>query len=58
MDDPVIFLEPTKLYRLFKQEIPEGIYEVPIGKANVYRPGDDLTIITWGTMVPVVKECC
>ena len=56
MDDPVIFLEPTKLYRLFKQEVPDNQYEVPIGKANVVRPGGDLTIVTWGTMVPVVKN--
>ena len=56
MDDPVIFLEPTKLYRLFKQEIPDDPYEVEIGKANIVKPGDDLSIITWGTMVPVVKS--
>lgn len=56
MRDPVLFLEPTKLYRLFKQEVPENMYEVEIGKANVVREGDDLTIITWGTMVPVVKN--
>ncbi len=56
MDDPVIFLEPTKLYRLFKQEVPDNQYEVPIGKANVVRQGGDLTIVTWGTMVPVVKN--
>lgn len=56
MDDPVVFLEPTKLYRLFKQEVPENMYEVPIGKAATVQEGDDLTIITWGTMVPVVKN--
>lgn len=56
MNDPVVFMEPTKLYRLFKQDIPEGVYEVPIGKANILQEGDDLTIITWGTMVPVVKN--
>ncbi len=56
MNDPVVFLEPTKLYRLFKQEVPEDMYEVPIGKANIVKPGDDLTIVTWGTMVPVVKN--
>ncbi len=56
MNDPVVFLEPTKLYRLFKQDIPEGPYEVEIGKANIVQKGDDLTIITWGTMVPVVKN--
>ncbi|VVB77395.1 1-deoxy-D-xylulose-5-phosphate synthase [uncultured archaeon] len=56
MNDPVLFLEPTKLYRLFKQEVPEEAYEVPIGKANVVREGSALSIITYGTMVPVVKE--
>lgn len=56
MDDPVIFLEPTKLYRLFKQEIPDGMYEVPIGKAAVIGEGDNLTVITYGTMVPIVKD--
>jgi pyruvate/2-oxoglutarate/acetoin dehydrogenase E1 component len=55
-NDPVVFLEPTKLYRLFKQEIPDTMYEVPIGKANVLQAGDDLTIVTHGTMVPVVKN--
>ena len=56
MDDPVVFLEPTKLYRLFKQDIPEESYEIPIGKANIVSEGDKLTIVTYGTMVPVVKE--
>ena len=56
MDDPVLFLEPTKLYRLFKQEVPEEAYEVPIGNASIVREGSDLTIITYGTMVPLVKE--
>lgn len=56
MDDPVIFLEPTKLYRLFKQDVPEDLYEVPIGKAAKVAEGNDLSIITWGTMVPVVKN--
>ncbi len=56
MNDPVVFLEPTKLYRLFKQDIPEEAYEVPIGKASVVRPGSKLTVITYGTMVPVVKD--
>jgi pyruvate/2-oxoglutarate/acetoin dehydrogenase E1 component len=56
MQDPVVFLEPTKLYRLFKQEIPDDMYEVPIGKANVVKEGEDLTIITYGTMVSVVNS--
>jgi pyruvate/2-oxoglutarate/acetoin dehydrogenase E1 component len=56
MHDPVIFLEPTKLYRMFKQEVPENSYEVPIGKANILQKGDDISIITYGTMVSVVQE--
>lgn len=56
MNDPVIFLEPTKLYRLFKQEVPEGMYEVPIGKANMISQGEDCTIITYGTMVHIVND--
>ncbi|MDE1851575.1 MAG: alpha-ketoacid dehydrogenase subunit beta [Candidatus Micrarchaeota archaeon] len=56
MNDPVLFLEPTKLYRLFKQEVPEDAYTIPIGKANRIAEGNDLSIITWGTMVPVVRN--
>ncbi len=56
LEDPVLFLEPTKLYRLFKEEVPDGAYDVPIGKANVVKEGGKLTIVTYGTMVPVVKN--
>ncbi|ASI13863.1 2-oxoacid dehydrogenase multienzyme complex, 2-oxoacid decarboxylase (E1) component subunit beta [Candidatus Mancarchaeum acidiphilum] len=56
LNDPVVFIEPTKLYRMFKQEVPEDSYEVPIGKANVVNHGDDITIITYGTMSPVVQN--
>jgi len=52
--DPVIFLEPKRLYRAFKQEIPDEIYEVPIGKARVLQEGEDITVVAWGAMVP---EC-
>jgi pyruvate dehydrogenase E1 component beta subunit len=56
MDDPVMFLEPTKLYRLFKQEVPDEPYEIDIGKASYVQRGDAMTIVTYGTMVPVVKS--
>ncbi|MGZ9431581.1 alpha-ketoacid dehydrogenase subunit beta [Mycoplasma sp. CB776] len=49
--DPVVFLEPKKIYRSFKQEIPAEIYEVPIGKANVLIEGNDLTLVTYGAQV-------
>lgn len=56
MQDPVLFLEPTKLYRLFKQDIPDEMYEVQIGKAKLVKEGSDLTIITYGTMLPLVNS--
>jgi pyruvate dehydrogenase E1 component beta subunit len=55
-DDPVIFLEPTKLYRAEKQEVPEEAYEVPLRRAAVVREGKDLTIIAWGAMIPAARQ--
>lgn len=49
--DPVLFLEHKKLYRSIKGEVPEGDFFVPIGKADVKREGDDLTLISYGLMV-------
>ena len=49
--DPVIFMEPKRLYRAIKQEVPLEDYIVPIGVANVIQEGTDLTIVTWGSMV-------
>ncbi|AKU79705.1 alpha-ketoacid dehydrogenase subunit beta [Spiroplasma turonicum] len=46
--DPVIVFEPTKLYRAFKQEIPDGFYTVPIGEAFKIQEGNDLTVVTYG----------
>ncbi|PTX64235.1 pyruvate dehydrogenase E1 component beta subunit [Melghirimyces profundicolus] len=54
--DPVIYLEPMKIYRAFRQEVPEGWFEVPIGKARKVREGEDVTLIAWGTMVPVAER--
>ena len=50
-DDPVVFLEHLKLYRSFREEVPEESYTVEIGKADVKREGKDLTIIAYGLMV-------
>lgn len=54
--DPVIFLEPTKLYRSVKQEVQEEEYVVPLEKANVVQQGEDITLIAWGSMVRVALE--
>ncbi|MTD30719.1 alpha-ketoacid dehydrogenase subunit beta [Planomicrobium sp. YIM 101495] len=53
--DPVLFLEPMKLYRAFQEEVPEEDYTIEIGRANVLRQGEDLTIIVWGPPVHMVK---
>lgn len=50
-NDPVIFLEHMKLYRSFRGEVPDGEYSIPLGKANVVREGNDVTIVTYGAMV-------
>lgn len=50
-NDPVIFLEHMKLYRSFRQEVPEEEYTIPLGKADVKREGKDVSIITYGAMV-------
>lgn len=55
-DDPVLFLEPKRLYRSTKGEVPEGVYTVEIGKAQVVRPGKDVTLLAWGAMVPVCMK--
>jgi len=52
-NDPVIFFEPKRVYRAFKEEVPEAEYTIPIGKASVVEgyEGDDMTVISWGASV-------
>ncbi len=52
--DPVIFLEPKRLYRSSKGEVPDGEYKVPIGEAKNIKEGNSVSIITYGSMVPTV----
>ena len=49
--DPVLFLESTRLYRLLKEDVPEGEYTVPLEKARVVQEGKDVTVISWGFML-------
>lgn len=49
--DPVVFFEPKRVYRSFKEEVPEEEYTIPIGSAKVVAEGDDVTVITWGAPV-------
>jgi pyruvate dehydrogenase E1 component beta subunit len=55
-EDPVIFLEPTRLYRAEKQEVPDEAFEVPLGQAKIVHEGKDLTIVAWGAMIPVARK--
>ncbi|MFQ5816076.1 MAG: alpha-ketoacid dehydrogenase subunit beta, partial [Candidatus Hydrothermarchaeaceae archaeon] len=49
--DTVVFLEPKKVYRAIKEEVPDAPYTLPIGKARFVQEGDDVTIVTWGAHV-------
>ncbi|MBT7351418.1 MAG: alpha-ketoacid dehydrogenase subunit beta, partial [Phycisphaerae bacterium] len=49
--DPVIFFEPKRIYRAFREEVPEAEYTVPIGKARVVREGGEMTMVSWGATV-------
>jgi pyruvate dehydrogenase E1 component beta subunit len=54
--DPVIFLEPEKLYRSFKEEVPDESYSIPLGEANIVKEGKDITLIAWGSMVRLCMD--
>ncbi len=49
--DPVMFFEPKRVYRSYKEQVPEDDYIVEIGKAKVVSEGEDVTVITWGATV-------
>ncbi len=55
-DDPVLYFEHKYLYRRVKEDVPDGDYVVPIGKAALRREGSDVSVITYGSMVHVALE--
>ena len=55
-EDPVMFLEPKRIYRTLKQEVPEGEHVVPIGKGRIVREGKDVTVIAYGAMVGICEQ--
>jgi pyruvate dehydrogenase E1 component beta subunit len=55
LDDPVVFLEPKKTYRAFKEEVDRD-KEVELEKSRIVQEGDDVTLIAWGAMVPVAED--
>ena len=54
--DPVLFLEPTRLYRLLREEVPEGDYVLELGRARLARAGGAVTVIAWGSMLERVLK--
>jgi pyruvate/2-oxoglutarate/acetoin dehydrogenase E1 component len=54
--DPVIFMEPKKIYRSIREEVPEEEYVIPLGQARVVMEGNNVTLIAWGAMLHVALE--
>ncbi|MCF7914419.1 MAG: alpha-ketoacid dehydrogenase subunit beta [Spirochaetaceae bacterium] len=55
-EDPVVFMEPKRLYRSVKQEIQEEEYSIPIGKASVVQEGSDITLISYGASMKEARK--
>ena len=55
-ENPVIFMEPKRVYRAARGQVPEGDYSVELGRAKVIKEGSDVTILTYGAMVYPVLE--
>jgi pyruvate dehydrogenase E1 component beta subunit len=54
--DPVVLMEPIRLYRPTREPLPADLPRIPLGKACVRRPGDDVTLVAWGAVVPPALE--
>ncbi|MDQ3782122.1 MAG: alpha-ketoacid dehydrogenase subunit beta [Actinomycetota bacterium] len=54
--DPVVFLEPIRLYRAVKGEVPDEAYQVPLGLADIVADGDDVTLIGYGAMIREIRR--
>ena len=55
-NDPVVFMEPKRIYRASRGDVPEGEYTIEIGKANVVRAGTQVTILAWSGMVTIAED--
>ncbi|WP_166423028.1 alpha-ketoacid dehydrogenase subunit beta [Paraglaciecola sp. 20A4] len=55
-DNPVLFMEPKRLYRASVGEVPEEDYELPLGKADVVKEGEHITLLAWGAQVDVIEK--
>ena len=55
-DDPVMFLEPKRLYRTVKEDVADGAFRTPLASARIARAGDQCTVLAYGAMVPIAVE--
>ncbi len=55
-DDPIIYMEPKRLYRAMKQEVPDGKFQIDIGKAKIVQEGSDITVVSYGAMMKEARE--
>lgn len=55
-EDPVLFMEPKRIYRAFREDVPSTPYTVPLGSASVVHEGDEVSLISWGAMVRVCHD--
>lgn len=55
-DNPVLFMEPKRLYRASVGEVPEDDYQLPLGKADVVKTGSDITLLAWGAQVEIIEK--
>ena len=55
-NDPVLFMEPKRIYRASRGEVPEGDYTIELGKAAITRPGTQCTVLAWSGMVSIAEE--
>ena len=55
-NDPVLFMEPKRIYRAARGDVPTEDYTVPLGQAKIVRDGEQVTVIAYGAMVPVAEE--
>jgi len=55
-DNPVLFLEPKRIYRASVGDVPEQDYTLPLGKAEVVQPGNDITLLAWGAQMEIMEK--
>lgn len=55
-DNPVLFMEPKRLYRASVSDVPEGDYTLPLGKADIVEQGSDITLLAWGAQVEIIQK--